>query len=287
MMITDAQFDLTRRLARQIAGIELLDRHREMLQRRRHRLRLETPAMFDSLLRAADAGDGPAIRQFIGLVTTKFTGFFRHPWQFDVAAEHAVRAAQRRGTARLWSAAAATGEEPYSLAIALLEVFGDDDPPVTILATDINEDALMVARQGEYRSAALSALRPEQRARHSQETAPGTGRWRIAPPVRRRVELRRLNLVEPAWSIEGPFDVIFCRNVLMYLEASRRRKALERVAELLASDGVLILDPVEQPNPGEHGLEPGRQGVYLRRPSSWTSAGEDQCPARLLGATRL
>jgi chemotaxis protein methyltransferase CheR len=149
-MMTNEQFDRTRRLALRLAGIELFERHREVLARRIRRLGIHDTAGFDTLLNAADEGDTRAGQQLIGLLTTHFTGFFRHPRHFGVAAEHARWAVHRRGTARLWSAAAATGEEPYSLAMALIDIFQRKNPPVTILATDIDGDALAVARQGEY-----------------------------------------------------------------------------------------------------------------------------------------
>ena len=126
------------------------------------------PGGFEALLHAAEDGDQRAGRQLIGLLTTNFTGFFRHPWHFDIAAEHALRAVHRRGAARLWSAAAATGEEPYSLAMALIDIFRCDNPPVTILATDVDDDALAVARRGEYDE---RAVRPATRRREDVQGA--------------------------------------------------------------------------------------------------------------------
>ena len=159
-MLTDQQFDRTRRLALRLTGINLFERHRELLDRRSRRLGMTDPGSFEALLHAAEDGDQRAGRQLIGLLTTNFTGFFRHPWHFQFAAEHALRAAQRRGVARLWSAAAATGEEPYSLAMALIELFRCDNPPVSILATDVDAEALAVARRGEYDE---RAVRPATR----------------------------------------------------------------------------------------------------------------------------
>jgi chemotaxis protein methyltransferase CheR len=203
----------------------------------------------------------------VSLFTTNLTGFFRHPAHFDVAAEHALRAAQRRRHARCWSAAAATGEEPYSLAMALTDVFGREESRVTILATDIDVEALAVARRGEYSVRALAGLGAERLERFF--TATTANHWGIKPAVRRFVEFDALNLVEAAWlNLEGPFDVIFCRNVLMYLEASYRYSVVERLASLLAPDGLLILDPTE--HLGKAGLffGPGTEGVYSRRPAA-------------------
>src|SRR5262249_2984903 len=227
--LTDEQFERARRLALELAGIELLDRHRGFLQRRRARLAMHET--FDAWLDAAEDGDADARRRLIELFTTTFTGFFRHPWHFHLAAEHALWVVHRRGSARLWSAAAATGEEPYSLAIALLEVFRRDDPAVTILATDIDEAALAAARGAEYDGSLMAALEPAHHARFV-ETSTVTGRRRLVPAVRRLVEFRRLNLADVAWPFGGMLDVVFCRNVLMYLEAGYRYAVLERIASL-------------------------------------------------------
>ena len=270
-MLTSQQFDRTRRLALSLAGIELVERHRELLDRRSRRLGILDSAGLDSLLDAVEEGETTASQKLLCLLTTKFTGFFRHPRQFDIAAEHALRAAQHRGRARLWSAAAATGEEPYSLAMALIEVFRRDDPPASILATDVDLDALAVGRQGEYGEAALRALEPARRERFFSE-ASVPRRWAIAPAVRRLVEFRALNLVGAAWPVEGPFDVIFCRNVLMYLETCHRYAVLERLASLLAPDGLLMIDPTEHLGKAGHLFTPDADAVYRRRGAS--------CPPR-------
>jgi len=261
--LTSTQFDRIRRLALRLAGIQLLDRHRELLLRRSRRLGIHDSASLDSLLGAAEEGEAAATRKLVCLLTTKFTGFFRHPGHFDVAAKHALGAAQRHGQARLWSAAAATGEEPYSLAMALVEAFRRDDPPVSILATDIDAEALAFARRAEYGEHALRALEPGRSAAFLAEAE--TGRWTVAPAVRRLVEFRAVNLAGVPWEVDGPFDVIFCRNVLMYLGASHRQSVLERMASLLEPDGLLILDPAEHLGKAAHLFTAGRAGVYSRR----------------------
>jgi chemotaxis protein methyltransferase CheR len=262
-MLTSDQFERARKLALRLAGIELSDRHRELLANRSRRLRMAHAAGVEALLGAAEEGDPLACRQLIGLVTTNFTGFFRHPRHFQAAAEHALRAAQGHGQARLWSAAAATGEEPYSTAIVLIEAFRRDDPPATILATDIDTETLAAAERGEYGERALQALEPERRERFFGGAI--AGRRAIQPAVRRLVEFRALNLADVVWPVEGPFDVIFCRNVLMYLEACHRYAVLERLASLLAPDGLLILDPTEHLGKAGHLFTPGADGLYSRR----------------------
>jgi len=266
-MFSLQQFDRIRRLALSLAGIELVDRHRELLASRCERLGLSSSDGLDSLLSAAEQGEPTATQKMLCLLTTKFTGFLRHPGHFTAAAEHAVQVARQGHGARLWSTAAATGQEPYSLAMALLEAFGREDPPVTILATDIDEDAVGFAERGEYGDFALQMLDTERRSRFFDRRT-DSGAWTIIPAVRRLVEFRTLNLASVAWAVEGPFEVIFCRNVLMYLEASYRYAALERIASLLVPGGLLILDPTEHLGEAGHWFAEGRQGLHLRREPS-------------------
>jgi chemotaxis protein methyltransferase CheR len=270
--LTVEQFDRSRRLASKLAGIELFQRHREFIGLRLRRLGFDEVARVDALLDAVEDDDAQAKQQFISLVATRFPGFFRHPWHFDIAAEHALWAAHRRGAARLWSAAAATGEEPYSLAMALIEVFGNQTPPATILATDISEAALAVANAGEYSDEALGAVEPGRRNRFFTESTV-TGRWKVASSARQLVEFGSLNLADAVWPVAGLFDVIFCRNVVMYLARSCRDSALERLASLLSPDGVVILDPTEHIGSAGHLFTCGTGGVYSLRRNSAPTAG--------------
>src|SRR5947207_3134964 len=156
-MLSNQQFDRTRRLALNLAGIELSERHRELFDRRSQRVGIGDSAGLDLLLAAAEKGEPSARRRLLGLLTTKFTGFFRHPVHFKIAAEHALRMTRQYGHSRLWSTAAATGEEPYSLAMGLIEVFGCEELTTAILATDIDADAMVFARRGEYGEVAVQA----------------------------------------------------------------------------------------------------------------------------------
>jgi len=263
-MLSNQQFDRTRKLALKLAGIELVDRHRELLERRGRRLGILDSAGLDSVLAAAEQGEPGATQQLLCLLTTKFTGFFRQPRQIELAAAHALRAGERQGRARLWSAAAATGEEPYSLAMALIERRQGDTPPASILATDVDPEALAFARRGEYGEAAVRALDPVRRERFFGE-ARAARCWAVAPAVRRLVEFRTLNLIGDTWLVEGPLDVICCRNVLMYLETRQRYGVLERIASLLAPDGLLLLDPAEHLGKAAHLFTPEADAVYRRR----------------------
>lgn len=311
-MLSNHQFERARRLALSLAGIQLVERHRELLERRSRRLGIPTSTAFESMLADAEAGEVVATQTFLGLLTTKFTDFFRHPRHFEIAAQHAVQAARIRGRADLWSAGTATGEEAWSMAMALIEAFGSDDPPASVLATDVDVEALGIAERAVYSELALKTLSEERRGRflcsesleccgstqrsvsntpeafespaalrtqsgpahagpHSRTLARHTSRrsnaalFRVSPVVRRLVEFRPLNLAHTEWPVEGPFDVILCRNVLMYLDACHRYAVLERMASLLAPGALLLLDPTEHPAGAGHWFAPTAEGVYSRR----------------------
>jgi len=270
--ITNEQFDRVRSLSLSLAGIQLSERHRELLVSRCRRLKIEDPASLNELLGAAEKGDGPARQRLIGLFTTSHTGFFRNPGHFAIASDHALRAIHKRGRARLWSAAAATGEEPYSLAIALIDAALRDDPPVTILATDINSQVLEFAKRGEYSEVSLRSLDTGQRARFFSESA-GSGNWRISRTAGRLIEFRELNLNSEIWPVDGPFDVVLCRNLLMYLDTHHRHLVLQRMASLIAPDGLLILDPAEHLGKSSHLFGSGSDGVYPRHTAQQGGGG--------------
>ena len=261
MTFSTDQFERTRELALRLAGLELSERHRELLVRRSQRLGILSESDWNVLLGAAEEGAPGARQQLLRLVTTKFTGFFRQAHHFDLAAEHSLHVALSRGVTRLWSAAAATGEEPYSLAMRLIETFECDEPPATILATDINTDALAIAQRCEYGVATVHALDLARRERFLTKT-PVQGFWTMTPAVRQLVEFHVLNLAGEDWPLEGEFDVIFCRNVLMYLEADHRYAVLEHIASLMDPQGLLFLDPAEHLGKASHLFTGGLNGVY-------------------------
>ena len=264
--MTSEQFEIISHLALELTGIEILDRHRHLLDRKCRWLGIDSTDDLSGFLRRANEGDPSACQHLIVLLTTSHTSFYRIPWHFDIAAEQALWAVHKKGCARFWSAAAATGEEPYSLAIALLNIFRRDDPAATILATDINPDSLAFAQRGVYGAPALAALPPSARS-HFSDDSTASGARRVSTTVQRLVTFQALNLNAPAWPINGPFDVIFCRNVLMYFTADRRDIAVRRFASLLAPGGLLILDPAEHLGRTSHLFSKGKESIYtLLRP---------------------
>jgi chemotaxis protein methyltransferase CheR len=231
-------FERARELIHERAGIALGDGKREMVYSRLvKRLRaLGMVRFIDYLAQLEDRGN-PEWEHFVNALTTNQTDFFREAHHFAMLAERAQKSRGR--PMRVWSAAASTGEEPYSIAITLCEAYETLMPPVEILATDLDTRVLAHAREAIYPLEKVSTLDDERlrrfflKGRGNRE-----GMARVRDAVRDLVTFRTLNLRDPQWAIEGPFDAIFCRNVLIYFDKETQRAVLERLAARMAPGGL-------------------------------------------------
>jgi chemotaxis protein methyltransferase CheR len=189
------------------------------------------------------------IEQFVNAFTVNETYFYREDHQLrcltaNLLGERVAR--QRPGDAlRIWSAPCSTGEEPYSIAIWLLEMWGEVDAhDIEIVGSDIDTRALRAAEAGVYGKRALMRLAPDVVERYF--TRLDEDRWRILDDLRQSVRFSAVNLVEPAETrSQGQFDVIFCRNVLIYFDDASRRLAAENLFEALAPGGFICLGHTE------------------------------------------
>jgi chemotaxis protein methyltransferase CheR len=186
-------------------------------------------------------------QRVVEAMTTNETLFFRDAHPFEALKHHFVpqllkaRAAER--TLRIWSAAAATGQEPYSIAITLLEAFPElSSWNVRILATDLNEAVLERARQARYRELEVSRGLPATYL--GKYFTRRDGAWELASSVRDMVTFRQLNLVEP-WLEFGACDLVFMRNVLIYFDTETKCTILRRLRQVLRPDGFLVLGGAE------------------------------------------
>jgi chemotaxis protein methyltransferase CheR len=206
------------------------------------------------------ARDGAAIASLVEQVVVSETAFWRHPEQLAAVGRIAIAA---DGPLSIWSAGCATGEEPYSVAIALLES-GRAGRGDHILATDLSERALAAARAGVYGPRTLRKLPPDLAARWLE----GIVERRVMDGARALVTFARHNLVGADPAPGGPFDLVLCRNVLIYFEQATARAVARRLAEALRPGGTLVLGPVELPLGEEVGLVATDEGgaTVLRRP---------------------
>ena len=220
------------------AGIHLADHKRDMVYSRlSRRIRARGMASFAEYLDLVEADPASEEQAFINALTTNLTSFFREAHHFDALREQ-LRAVPRGEPVDLWCCAASTGEEPWSLAITACEAFGSDTPPVRILATDIDTNALNTAAAGTYGVDRIADLSPERRRRFFMRgTGPNEGLVRVKPHLRQLVEFRQLNLLAPDYGLRQRFLAVFCRNVMIYFDKPTQYEVLRKVVPLLAPGG--------------------------------------------------
>jgi chemotaxis protein methyltransferase CheR len=268
---TDAEFAKFRALIERETGIHLSDAKRALLTARLvHRVRELGLTTFGAYLQRVVADD-PELVQMIDRITTNETCFFREPHHFEVITRHAAPrwiaaahdgARPRRVSA--WSAGCSTGEEPYSLAIALRAAL-PAGWEISILATDLSTRALARARGAIYPIERADGIPAELRAASLlRGVGEQRGNVKIAPEVRERVRFERLNLTTDAYPAGAPLDLILCRNVLIYFSAEVRRRVVERLIARLAPGGLLLLGHAESLPQAQRGLRTVIPTVYQR-----------------------
>jgi chemotaxis protein methyltransferase CheR len=241
-VFTARDFERVRKMIRTKAGIALADTKEEMVYSRlARRLRVLRLDSFKTYLDALEAeGSGEEWQEFTNALTTNLTSFFRESHHFDALGAFLQK--QARGKAvRIWCSAASTGEEPYSLAITACEAYGTLTPPVAILATDIDTNVLAAAERGVYPLDRIEKLDHARKKRFFLKGSGDTaGQCRVVEPLRRLLAFRQLNLLDARYPMKGPFDVMFCRNVMIYFDKPTQLAVLRRMVPLLARDGMFF-----------------------------------------------
>lgn len=236
---TDADFDRVRTFIRERAGISLAETKKDMVYGRLvRRVRALGLGSFNAYLTLLFSAAGrPELEFFVNALTTNLTFFFREEHHFPLLAEH-LR--QKSGDITIWCAASSTGEEPYTIAMTAHEATqGRSHTRVSIVATDLDTHVLATAAAGCYAETAIARLPVGLATRHFDRQPDGT--WKIRPELRQMVRFQPLNLVEPNWALRGPFDAIFCRNVMIYFDRDTQLAILRRFAPLLKPDGLLFV----------------------------------------------
>jgi chemotaxis protein methyltransferase CheR len=237
---TVRDFERVRAMIYKRAGIALADSKQELVYSRlARRLRATGLTSFAVYLDELESrGDADEWEAFTNALTTNLTSFFREAHHFPILAEHIKKL---KDPVSIWCSASSTGEEPYSIAMTLCEVFGTLTPPAHIIATDIDTNVLATAQHGVYTSDKLEKLSPERAKRFFlRGKGEQAGMIRVRNELRQMVTFRQLNLLAPDWPVKGPFDVIFCRNVMIYFDKPTQGKILSRFAPLLKPDGLLF-----------------------------------------------
>ncbi|MFN3594351.1 MAG: CheR family methyltransferase [Thiobacillaceae bacterium] len=238
---TAEDFAEVRQLIYTHAGISLSAAKEDMVYSRlARRLRALGLSRFQDYLSLLKSGDGAEWEPFVNALTTNHTAFFREAHHFDILKDFLRTRRERPIT--LWSAAASTGEEPYSIAMTALETLPDAARAVRILASDLDTQVLERAREGIYpidRVARLGEAR--QRRFFLRGTGGREGLARVRPELRAMIDFFQLNLLDARWPIKTPLDAIFCRNVMIYFDKPTQYRILQRMKPLLKPDGLLFL----------------------------------------------
>jgi chemotaxis protein methyltransferase CheR len=247
--VTPHDYDFLRRLLRERSGLVLGADKQYLVESRLLPVarRAGFGALGDLVLRLKGANPEPLISEVIEAMTTNESFFFRDRIPFEhfrniiVPALLAARAAQRR--IRIWCAAASTGQEPYSLALSLKEMApAVNGWRIEIIATDISNDVLEKAKAGIYSQFEVQRGLPIQLLVKYFTQIGDT--WQIAPEIRSMVQYRALNLLAD-FSHLGMFDLVFCRNVLIYFDHATKTGVLERIARITNREGYLVLGAAE------------------------------------------
>ena len=238
-------FEVLRRIVKQTTGLHLSEQKRELvygrLSRRLRALGLTSFRDYRELL-AREPGE---LVQLTNAITTNLTAFFRERHHFEYLRAELCRLCDAGPAARrlrLWSAGCSTGEEPYSIAMTLLESLPEICRwDVRVLATDLDSDVLATARAGTYGPERTQGLEPQRLARFFDEERGAQGPvYRIRPEVSSLVTFKQLNLMH-ALPMKGPLDAIFCRNTVIYFDKETQRELFARISRLQRPGDLLFL----------------------------------------------
>lgn len=262
---TNADFARVQGLIYQRAGISLHDgKHAMVYSRLSRRLRDTGHNSFHEYLGWLETHDGPEWQEFVNALTTNLTAFFREQHHFEIFAT-LLRSKPANTPWKVWCNAASTGEEPYSIVMTAFESLGAN-ASFKLTASDIDSKVLATAGQGVYRLDNLKGLSPERLQKFFLRGKGGNdGMVRAKPEMRRVIDFMSVNLIRDDWPFKEPFDVVFCRNVMIYFDAPTQRKVLERIHRVLKPGGMLFVGHAENFSESKDLFTLRGKTVYERR----------------------
>jgi chemotaxis protein methyltransferase CheR len=270
---TEDDFRFIAGLVKEVTGIVLGDHKRAMvygrLARRLRALGLKSFAAYRELLQSK-SGAG----EIVGLtnaITTNLTKFFRESHHFDhlrdtaIAEWKAEKSGPGKRRLRIWSAGCSTGEEPYSIAMTVAATLGNMNAyDVRILATDLDTNVLDKAKRGIYSKESVELVPAALRTKYCEPIEDAGGRdVSMAEGIRKPITFKQLNLLG-SWPMKGPFDVIFCRNVLIYFDGPTKSELIRRYKDMLKPGGWLYIGHSESVVGGFPGLSMGGRTTYRK-----------------------
>ena len=273
--IGDAEFDALRELMYRETGVSLSETKRALMcSRLARRLRGLDIHSYDDYIRFLSEADpdGEELQKLVNSLTTNKTDFMRESHHFDFLRDVIIPEAQQRAAAggprrlRIWSAACSQGDEPYSIAMTVLASLPNVNSwDVKILASDINTEVLATAEAGKYPLEKLDPLPEDWKRRYLLRGSGGDpGTCQIHPEVKRLITFRQINLTGP-WPYRTKFDVIFCRNVIIYFDQETRERLLKRLGSQLNDSGYMMLGHSENSPWLAQTFESLGQTIFRRR----------------------
>jgi chemotaxis protein methyltransferase CheR len=265
--LTRQEFEKIRQLAHNKFGLALHEGKEHLVSARLSKQIRNSPfkSFREYYRHVVEDGTGQALASMIDALTTNFTSFFREPEHFDFLRTQLVPAWTARASIPIWSAGCATGEEPYSIAVCLLEALGNGVARrLRVLATDISNKALSTARAATYPAERVSAFPPDLLRRHAMRGQGKCEGWyRFNREVIGTVQFHRLNLVEP-FPHHDLFPLIFCRNVMIYFDKATQSDLVNRLAMRLEPGGYLFVGHAESLNGIDCPLKYIKPAIYRR-----------------------
>lgn len=243
---TDEDFLYIVEMVHKITGIKLASHKRNMvygrISRRLRELHINSFHEYCNFVETDKSGE--ELVNFVNAITTNLTGFFRESHHFDHLKEHLqAKAKNTTGSRklRIWSSASSSGQEPYSIAMTLSDAISNlKQWDAKILATDIDTNMIETCQRGVYAPESAEKIPENYRKRFTQQEKRGEGDYSMGDDIRKLISFKPLNLLHD-WPMKGPFDIIFCRNVVIYFDKETQIKLFDRMADLLAPDGVIYI----------------------------------------------
>jgi chemotaxis protein methyltransferase CheR len=261
------EFDQIRRVAYEYCGLDIRPGKEHLVSARLGKLmrQLGMRSFREYYDYVKHDSSGQALVSMVDALTTNHTGFFRERQHFEFFENVVLPSLSKRSRIEIWSAACSTGEEPYSLAFAVLERLANSQAQeIRIFATDISTRALATAQQGIYRQERLNGLDRLMLASYLLKGTRGAeGLCRVKPHIRDMVQFERLNLIEP-FSGVGTFPLIVCRNVMIYFDAQTQQDLVGRLSRQLEPGGYLFIGHSETLNGIAHPLKYVCPAVYRK-----------------------
>jgi chemotaxis protein methyltransferase CheR len=243
---TNADFTRIKALIYKHAGISLHDgKHAMVYSRVSRRLRETGHGSFKTYLDTLEQqADSPEWQEFVNALTTNLTSFFRENHHF-IELDKLIRSAPPTHEWKVWCSAASTGEEPYSIALTFAEALGMEGR-FRIFASDIDTKVLNTAARGVYKLEGMKGLSTGQMQRYFLKGKGGNaGYARVKPELQRHIDFFTLNLIHDQWPLKEQFDVVFCRNVMIYFDAATQRQVLARIHRVMKDHGTLFVGHAE------------------------------------------